>query len=230
MIQIKPPPIVNKINYQSCKQLNLESGRLYETPQGHTVPSVTTILSATKDMRALHEWRKRVGNEAANRISKEASGVGTAMHANLERFVLGQKRQPGNNMVHVKANNMADVIIANALCHVDEIWAIEQSLYYPELYSGTTDMVCVYKGNPAICDYKQSNKLKKPEWIQDYKIQLVAYIMSHNHVYNTDIREGHVFLCTQNLEYQQFDVWPDEYDHYQNQWLDSIEQYYKKIS
>lgn len=229
MSTLTPPPFVEKYNYKSCQQINdpITKKRVYLTPNGEKTPSVTTILSATKDMTALNEWKKRVGEANAAQISKEAAGIGTAMHNNLERFLAGIERQPGNNLVHVQANKMADVIITNGLSNVDEVWAMEQSLYYPGLYSGTTDLVAVYKGNPSICDYKQTNKPKKEEWVEDYKVQLVAYIMAHNEVYGTDIKEGHVFMCSRDLVYQQFDLWPTEYPKYEDMWLAKIEEYYK---
>jgi len=223
-----PPPFIEKIKYQNCVQITdpTTGKRVYKTPTGEKLPSVTTILSATKDMTAINEWRKRVGTEKANQITKEAAGVGTAMHANLERFIAGVQRQPGNNPVHVQANKMADTIIENAIRNIDEIWAMEQSLYFPGLYSGTTDLVAVYKGNPSVCDYKQTNKPKKEEWVEDYKVQLVAYIMAHNEVYGTNIREGHVFMCSRDLQYQQFDLWPSEFNKYQDMWLGKIEEFY----
>jgi hypothetical protein len=228
MINYSPPNFVEKIKYKNCVQVNdpVTRKRVYQTPDGETLPSVTTILSATKDMTALNEWRKRIGEDKANQITKEAAGVGTAMHGNLERFIAGVQRQPGNNPVHVQANLMADVIIENGLKFIDEVWAMEQSLYFPGLYSGTTDLVAVYKGNPSVCDYKQTNKPKKEEWIDDYKLQLVAYIMAHNEVYGTDIREGHVFMCSRDLQYQQFDIWPNEFNKYQDLWLSKVEEFY----
>jgi genome maintenance exonuclease 1 len=223
-----PPPFIEKIPYRNCQQINdpVTRKRVYLTPDGEKIPSVTTILSTTKDQTHLIEWRKRIGEDEANRITKEAAGVGTAMHNNLERFLAGLERMPGNNLVHVQANKMANVIIEQGLKDVDEVWAMEQSLYFPGLYSGTTDLVAVYKGNPSICDYKQTNKPKKEEWIEDYKLQLVAYIMAHNEVYKTDIKEGHVFMCSRDLQYQQFDLWPDEYNKYQDMWLEKIRDYY----
>lgn len=228
MSEYNPPKFIERFQYKNCKQINdpKTGKRVYQTPDGESLPSVTTILSSTKDMTAINEWRKRIGEEKANQITKEAAGVGTAMHGNLERFIAGVQRQPGNNPVHVQANKMADIIIENGLKYIDEVWAMEQSLYFPGLYSGTTDLIAVYKGNPSICDYKQTNKPKKEEWIEDYKLQLVAYIMAHNEVYGTDIREGHVFMCSRNLEYQQFDLWPSEFDKYQDKWLDKVEEYY----
>ena len=237
MTTYTPPPFVERFQYRACKQINdpVTRKRVYLTPDGESLPSVTTILSATKDMTALNEWKKRIGVEKAQQITTEAAGVGTAMHSNLERFICGLQRQPGNNPVHVKANAMADVIIAKGLSKVDEVWAMEQSLYFPGLYSGTTDLVGVYDGRPCVCDYKQTNKPKKEEWVDDYKIQLTAYILAHNEVYGTDIREGHVFMCSRGDHpteiggevYQQFDLLPEEFDHWQEQWLMKIEEYYQ---
>jgi hypothetical protein len=229
--QLQPPPFVERFQYKKCQQINdpVTRKRVYLTPDGESLPSVTTILSATKDMTALNEWKKRVGEEKAKQITTEAAGVGTAMHANLERFIAGIQRQPGNNPVHVQANKMADVIIDQGLRHVNEVWAMEQSLYFPGLYSGTTDLVAVYKDSPSVCDYKQTNKPKKEEWVEDYKIQLVAYILAHNEVYGTDIREGHVFMCSRNCEYQQFDLLPQDFNKYQDLWLDKVEEYYSAL-
>lgn len=232
---ITPPPFVERFQYKNCKQVNLEGKRVYVTPDGETVPSVTTILGKTKDMTHLNEWRKRIGEEKARQITTEAAGVGTAMHANLERFLAGLDRMPGRNPVHVKANAMADQIILNGLSKVNEVWAMEQSLYFPGLYSGTTDLVGVYDGEPAVMDHKQTNKPKKAEWIEDYKLQLVAYILAHNEVYKTDIRRGVVFMCSRGDDstaiggeiYQQFDLLPHEFNKYQDMWLDKVEDYYK---
>lgn len=228
-MNLSPPSFIKKFDYRGCVQVNdpITKKRTYRTPEGEELPSVTTILSATEDKSFLIEWKKRVGEEKAAKISREASGVGTSMHKNIENFITGVQRKPGNNLVHIQSNKMADVIIENAFPHINEIWAIEQSLYYSGLYSGTTDLVAVYKGNPSICDYKQSNKLKKEEWVEGYKTQLVAYIMAHNNTYKTDIREGHVFMCTRDLQYQQFDVWPQDFNKYQDKWLDKVEKYYK---
>ena len=225
-----PPPFVERFQYKNCKQVNdpVTRKRVYQTPDGETLPSVTTILSATKDQTHLIEWRKRVGEANAQQITTEAAGVGTAMHANLERFLIGEQRQPGNNAVHVQANKMADVIIENGLSKMNEVWAMEQSLYFPGLYSGTTDLVGVYNGEPAVCDHKQTNKPKKAEWVEDYYIQLVAYILAHNEVYKTDIRRGVIFMCSRDFQYQQFDLNKDNFNKYEDLWLRKVEEYYTK--
>ena len=224
---VSPPVFLKKFEYHTLKQINEGGKRVYETPNGDKVPSVTTILSKTKDMTHLNEWKQRVGEQVAQRIVKEASGIGSAMHNNLEKFLSGEQRVPGTNLVHVQANKMANQIIQNALVHVDEVWGIEQALYFPGLYSGTTDLVGQYKGNPAIMDFKQTNKPKKKEWVEDYFLQLVAYSEAHNEVYGTNIREGHIFMCSRDLNYQQFDLEPTHYQYWLDQWLARVEQYYK---
>jgi len=223
-----PPAFVERFQYKNCVQINdpVTRKRVYQTPDGERLPSVTTILGATKDMTALNEWRKRIGEDKAAQITREAAGVGTAMHANLERFIIGEQRQPGNNPVHVQANAMADVIIENGLSKLSEVWALEQSLYFPGLYSGTTDGIGVFDNEPAVFDHKQTNKPKKEEWIDDYKIQLVAYILAHNEVYGTDIRRGVVFMCSRDLQYQQFDLLPQDFNKYQDLWLEKVQEYY----
>ena len=228
MNTITPPPFVEKIQYKPCQQVNdpVTRKRVYLTPDGERLPSVTTILSATKDMTHLNEWKNRIGHEKAQQITTEAAGVGTAMHGNLERFLAGLQRQPGNNPVHVQANKMADVIIENGLSKMNEVWAMEQSLYFPGLFSGTTDLVGVYDGEPAICDHKQTNKPKKAEWVEDYYLQLVAYAEAHNEVYGTNIRRGVIFMCSRDFQYQQFDLTPANYNKYQDMWYSKVEEYY----
>jgi genome maintenance exonuclease 1 len=231
-----PPPFIERIQYKPCVQVNdpVTRKRVYLTPDGEKTPSVTTILGATKDQTHLIEWRKRVGEEQAAQITKEASGVGTAMHANLERFLAGIERMPGKNLVQVKANAMADQIIINGLSKVNEVWAMEQSLYFPGLYSGTTDLVGVYDGEPAVMDHKQTNKPKKLEWVEDYFLQLTAYILAHNEVYGTNIRRGVVFMCSRGDDsikiggetYQQFDLLPKDFNKYEDMWLSKVEDYY----
>jgi hypothetical protein len=154
-------PLVERHAYSTIERESVDGKRLYATPDGRRVPSVTTILSQTKDMTHLHAWRKRVGESEAQRIATESANIGTVMHKSLERHVLGQDRTPGSNLIQQKAHEMANVIIEHGLKGVDEVWGSEINLYYPELYAGTTDLVGVYNGAPAILDFKQSRRLKK---------------------------------------------------------------------
>ena len=218
---------VQKYPYGELSRVTKNHKRHYETPDGRAVPSVTTVLSATKDMTHLNAWKKRVGAQEAQRIATESANIGTVMHRSLEKHVKGEDRKPGSNLIQQKAHTMANVIIDNGLNDVSEVWGSEVSLHYPELYAGTTDLVGVYKGAPAIMDFKQSRKLKKKEWVEDYYLQLVAYSEAHNKLYDTQINSGRIFICTQNNEFQTFDI--DNYDHWVGQWYARLEQYYKSV-
>lgn len=221
--------IVPKYDYKKLKRVEQNGKRRYAAPGGPPVASVTTILSATKDQSHLIAWRNRVGHKKAQEITTEAAGVGTRMHHYLEKYIeTGEWPEAGSNPYAKQAHKMATVVLDKALVDVDEIWGSEVPLYVPGIYAGTTDLVGRYKGNPAILDFKQSNKPKKPEWVEDYRLQIVAYGIAHNEVHGTDIQEGHVFMCSRDFTYQQFDVWPEEWDYWSQEWWKRCEQYYKQ--
>ena len=217
----------SEIQYISMDRKSVNNKRCYLTPDGNAVSSVTTILDATKDKTHLIEWRNKVGHVRAQEITTQAASTGTRMHKFLEDYIqTGEWPTPGSNPYSIHANKMANVIKEHGLTHLTEIWGIEVALYIPQIYAGTTDCIAKYKNNLSIIDYKQSNKPKKKEWIDDYFLQLVLYAMAHNDMYNTNINEGHIFMCTQSLEYQQFDLWPDEFDYWKHRAWDRVYQYY----
>ena len=221
--------IVKRFDYTKLSRTSLDGKRVYQCPDGNAVASVTTILDSTKDKTHLLELRKRVGEETAKRITKEASGMGTRMHKYIENYINdGSWGTPGSNPYSQQAFKMAQIVHDNALKDVNEIWGSEVGLYFPKIYAGTTDCVGQYKGNPCIIDFKQTNKPKKKEWVEDYFLQLVAYAEAHNEVYGTDIKEGHVFMCSRKLDYQQFDITPITYNHYKKEWWNRVEEYYIK--
>lgn len=215
-----------KFQYQPLKRVESNGSRLYETPAGK-VASVTTILDSTKDKTHLLEWRKRVGDAEANRISKEAAGLGTLMHTHLENYVIGKPRPSGNNTVQVMAAAMADTMINEAFGNVDEVWGIEASLYYPGLYAGTSDMIGIWRGKPAIIDHKTTNKPKKKEWIEDYFLQCCAYALAHNEVHGTDIRTCAINIIDREAKLQSFVIEDSEFDHYCVEWTKRVDQFYK---
>ena len=221
--------INNKYEYPTIERKSIDGKRKYLTPDGNAVASVTTILDSTKDKTHLIEWRKRVGEQKAQEITTEAAGVGTRMHKYLEDYVeTGQWPTPGSNPYAKQAHMMDTQIKEHALEDEDEIWGSEVSLYVPKIYAGTTDLVGTYKGNPCIMDFKQTNKPKKTEWVVDYFLQFTAYAIAHNDVYKTDIKEGHVFMCSRAGEYQQFDIWPDEFAEWEQEWWNRVHTYYEK--
>lgn len=223
--------ITKTFDYKPISRKNIDGKRKYLTPDGNAVASVTTILDATSDKTGLIAWRKRVGETKAQEITTEAAGVGTRMHKYLEDYIgTGEWPQPGGNPYAQQAHKMAEQVKENAMIDIDEIWGSEINLYHPKIYAGTTDLVGVYKGNPAIMDFKQTNKPKKEEWVEDYYLQLVAYALAHNELYGTNIQEGHVFMCSRDLEYQQFDLTPDQFKHWESKWWDRVYMYYDKFA
>ena len=152
------------------------------------------------------------------------------MHKYLEDYIeFGEWPTAGSNPYAKQAHMMATKIKVHAMDDIDEIWGSEVPLYVPNIYAGTTDLVGVYKGNPCIMDFKQTNKPKKLEWVEDYFLQLTAYAIAHNEVHGTNIREGHIFMCSRAGEYQQFDLWPDEFAEWEQEWWNRCRQYYEKF-
>jgi len=223
--------ITEKYQYERLKRVEVDGKRRYAAPGGAPVASVTTILSNTKDQSHLIAWRKRVGEQKAQEITTEAAGVGTRMHKYLEDYIeFGEWPSAGSNPYAKQAHMMATKIKVHAMDDIDEIWGSEVPLYVPNIYAGTTDLVGVYKGNPCIMDFKQTNKPKRLEWVEDYFLQLTAYAIAHNEVHGTNIREGHIFMCSRAGEYQQFDLWPDEFDEWEQEWWKRVYKYYEQNS
>ena len=223
--------LIKKFNYEEIKKESVNGKRLYACPDGNSVASVTTILDKTKDKTSLIEWRKRVGETKANEIATEAASIGTRMHKFLEDYVeTGNWPSAGSNPYSQQANKMATTIKDKALSKIDEIWGSEVQLYHPKIYAGTTDLVGVFNGAESIMDFKQTNKPKKEEWVEDYKLQLTAYALAHNEIYGTNIQEGHVFMCSRINEYQQFDIYPDEFKSWESKWWDRVYLYYDQFA
>ena len=226
MLKSKGIRYVQKFPYGEINRTAKNGKRHYATPDGRTVPSVTTVLSATQDMTHLHAWRKRIGGQKAQQITTESANIGTVMHSSLEKHVKGQERKPGSNLIHQKAHAMANVIIDNGLKDVSEVWGSEVNLCYPQLYAGTTDLVGVYKGEPHIMDFKQTNKPRKREWIDDYFMQAAAYGMAHNEIFETKIEHAAIFMCSRDCDWQLWEVGPEEFKDWETKWAKRVEEFY----
>ena len=220
---------LDKFDYSQVRRLEETTGRKYVNAQGDKIPSVTTILSKTKDVTHLLAWRKRIGDKAADQITLESTSLGTTMHTHLENYIKGMERPGGNNLGRVMARNMADKIIEHGLCNVDEVWGIEVPLVYDTLWAGTTDLVGVYKGEPAIMDFKTTIKPKTLERVDDYRLQLTAYAESHNYTFDTQIKKLVVFMCSRDLQYQEF-VWDlNDYQKNLEDWTARLAEYYQLV-
>ena len=225
--------IINKFNYTPISRETVDGKRHYCLPDGSRVPSVTTILDKTKPEEnriALANWRKRVGVVAAQQITTEAAGRGTRMHKWLENYAKdGYMGTPGTNPFSIQSHSMANVVVSEGLANnVNEFWGVEVPVYYSGLYAGTTDCIGLWKGKPAILDFKQTNKPKKREWIDDYFIQLAAYANAHNNTHGTDIETGVILMCSADNQYQEFVIESDEFAVWTQKWFDRVEQYYKE--
>jgi len=221
----------NSYRYPKTQREKIEGKRHYVFDT-EKLPSVTTILDATQPeekKKSLADWAARIGEEAAEKIKSEAAVRGTAMHKILEKYVLEQGYLDETS-VGKQAHNMAIQVIQSGLSNVTEFYGTECTLYYPGLYAGQTDLVGIHKGQDAIIDFKQTNKPKRREWIDDYFMQLSAYAMAHNILFNTQITKGVVMMCSKDNYYQEFIVEGEEFKKYAHNFLRRVDEYYKARS
>jgi genome maintenance exonuclease 1 len=223
--------LINKFQYKPLSRDESSGKRLYATPDGHKVPSVTTVLDKTKPAEAreaLARWKKAVGETKAQEIVTEAAGRGTRMHKFLEDYIKGETlKETVTNPYAQQSLDMAKIVINRGFPKIQEVWGSEVPLYFPELYAGTTDCCGVHDGDEAILDFKQTNKPKKLEWIGDYFLQLTAYALAHNEVHGTNIRKGVILMCSKDYEYQEFILEPKDFDYWTEEWCKRVEQYYR---
>ena len=221
-----------KFIYPKCVRANVNGQRIYDIDGGKwKLPSVTTILSHTQSAEkreSLANWRKREGEENAARIVASSGARGTAMHKILEKWVLGEGYMDMTT-VGQEAHNMAKVVIEQGLSNITEYYGSETVLYYPGLYAGQTDLIANHKGDMAVVDFKQTNKPKRREWIEDYCHQLAAYTMAHNYVHRTNISKGVIMMCSKDNYYQEFIIQGLEMKKYLHEFLKKIDEYYEEM-
>ena len=165
------------------KRINEDGKRLYVTESGEKYPSVTSALGALS-RKKIWECRKRVGAEAANKISTQASRAGTAVHQVAEDYILGQMKEDVNPI----ALNTFRTIQPYLDEHVDEIYGVELQMYSDELKTaGTSDLICRYAGENTILDFKTSKRWKSKDEIHSEFMQGAAYATMVKEHYNMDI-------------------------------------------
>jgi hypothetical protein len=215
--------------YKNYTRNDNDGPRTYNV-EDKKVPSVTTILSATQSSekkRILENWRNRVGHEEAARITTQAATRGTEMHFVLEQYMngvgylnLGEDGSLPRMMAHTIINNLQNL---------SEVYGTEINLAYEDRWAGSTDLVCNYNGMPTIGDFKQSNKPKREEWIEDYYYQIAAYSLAHKHQYG-EIEQGAIFVCTKNLLFQEFIMDKSMLNEYEERWLERVDKYHKNVN
>ena len=217
----------NKYNYIQGEQINNNGSRVYDIG-GYRLPSVTTILGATKDKSFLTKWKAKVGEQEAERIKNLSSRRGTAMHKFIESHVEGVGYDDLTE-VGQEAKPMAKKIFEMGLTPVEEYYGSEVMLHYPGLYAGSTDLVCLHNGVETIIDFKQANRPKNKDWIDDYFLQIAAYAMAHDYVYGSMIRKGIIMVCTPDLYFQEFSFTDHELRIWKHRFLKRLDMYHDLI-
>jgi genome maintenance exonuclease 1 len=214
-----------KYSYTPGQRFEIHGSRQYDFGDGR-LPSVTTILSRTKDQGYLDRWKAKVGHDEAERIKNHSSKRGTSMHKFIENHITGVGYDDLSNIGN-EARPMAQKIIELGLSNITEYYGSEVALYYPDLYAGATDLVCLHNGVEAIIDFKQANRPKKEEWIEDYFIQIAAYAMAHNYMFpgRSKVEKGVIMICTPDLYYQEFIIEGSKLQHYYWKFLERLSQY-----
>jgi len=220
----------NKLyKYPKSTRSLIEGNRHYDVNQ-EMLPSVTTILSATQSdekKASLANWRQKVGENEADKIRDEAASRGTAMHQFLEFYLRNEKILDLSDEGQV-ASGMGQVIIDQGFSELKEIWGSEVTLFYPGLYAGSTDLCGIYSGRESIIDFKQTNKPKRKEWIDEYFMQLGAYAMAHDVIYNTCVDQGVILMCSKDGFFQKFTSTGKEFTRFKHKFLEKVGQFYQK--
>jgi len=221
--------LVDTFNYPSSSRADIDGLRHYDiNGEAQKLPSVTTVLAQTKDKKdkeSIERWKQKVGEERAEEIRNEAAARGTAMHKYLEDFIRGQ-RSLDLTTTGQEAQKMAEIIMEKGLNDCSNVYGVEATLYYPGLYAGSCDLIASYNGKLAIIDFKQTNKPKQREWIGDYFLQMAAYGMAHDAVYDTAIELGIIMMCSRDGYYQQFVIEGSEFRDAKHEFLRRLNIYY----
>ncbi len=219
----------NKFNYPKSSR-SIEDGYRKYLLGDEKLPSVTSVLSLTKsaeEKAALANWKERVGHAEANRIKTEASSRGTSMHSFIEDYLRGRVNKSffeTNEQYKIMAKEIIDKGLNGRL---EEIYGMEETLYYPEKYAGTADLLAKMDGMDVCVDFKQSNKPKKTDYIQDFFLQLGAYTLAHDIVHGTKMQAGIILLCTKDILFQEFKIEGKELEMYQNLFLGRVKKFYE---
>ena len=217
----------DKYRYMSGQMYEHHGSRMYDFG-GKRLPSVTTILSKTKDQQFIKDWKAKVGEEKAEEIKNLSSKRGTSMHKYIETHITGVGYDD-LSPIGVEAKPMAQKIIEVGLTPVDEYFGSEVTLHYPGLYAGSTDLVCMHNDMETIVDFKQANRPKREEWVEDYYLQIAAYAMAHDYVHGSTIRQGVIMMCTPDLYYQEFKLQDAELRLWKHKFLKRLDMYHDLI-
>ena len=224
--------MINKFEYPKLERVDTDIGRHYLDSDNKPVPSVTTVLSGTyKSKDGLIQWRNRVGDEEADRIIKQSTDIGTAVHEAIEKFLNKEDWDDfDNSSDQILAKSISNKFIKDALNGITEIWGLEVGLILDNLYAGTADCVGLYKDIPTLIDFKTAKKIKKRDWIEDYFLQGCAYANAHNVMFGTDIQQIVILMVDRNLIFQEYIVRPTEFSYLTRKWKNRLIEFNKKYN
>jgi genome maintenance exonuclease 1 len=224
--------MINKFDYPKLERVDTDIGRHYLDSDNKPVPSVTTVLSGTsKSKDGLIQWRNRVGDEEADRIIKQSTDIGTAVHEAIEKFLNKEDWDDfDNSSDQILAKSISNKFIKDALNGITEIWGLEVGLILDNLYAGTADCVGLYKDIPTLIDFKTAKKIKKRDWIEDYFLQGCAYANAHNVMFGTDIQQIVILMVDRNLIFQEYIVRPTEFSYLTRKWKNRLIEFNKKYN
>jgi len=192
-----------EIDYPTIDREMIDGVRYYDTPDGQKLVSITSIISHY-NREIFTKWRKRVGVEEANKITKAATSRGTDMHTLVENYMLNKELptvQPLSEFLFKQAKPDLDKI--------DNIHAIEQALFSRELgVAGTVDCIAEYDGELAVIDFKTSKKPKPEKWIEHYYVQCAAYACMLYEMTGIMVKKFVIIMSCENGEvevYEQYD-------------------------
>ena len=224
--------MINKFEYPNLERVDTDIGRHYLDSDNKPVPSVTTVLSGTsKSKDGLVQWRNRVGDEEADRIIKQSTDIGTAVHEAIEKFLNKEDWDNFENTSdQILAKNISNKFIKDALKGITEIWGLEVGLILNNLYAGTADCVGLYKDIPTLIDFKTAKKIKKRDWIEDYFLQGCAYANAHNVMFGTDIQQIVILMVDRNLIFQEYIVRPTEFSYLTRKWKNRLIEFNNKYN
>jgi|TARA_B100000925_G_scaffold146319_1_gene109587 genome maintenance exonuclease 1 len=208
-----------KYSYPNLERVEKNEMRFYKDSNNDLVPSVTTVLDATGDKSGITQWRRKVGPAQADAIVQESTLIGSAVHEAIENFLLGKSwndfTEDRNGFL---AKSISSKFISSCLNGIDEVWGLESGLILDGLYAGTADCIGVYKGLPAIIDFKTAKKLKRKDWIEDYFLQCSAYANAHNVMFETSISNLVILMVDRDLLFKEFHIKKDEFSLYTDKW------------
>jgi len=208
-----------KYSYPNLERVEENDMRFYKDSNNDLVPSVTTVLDATGDKSGITQWRRKVGPAQADAIVQESTLIGSAVHEAIENYLLGKSwsnfTEDRNGFL---AKSISSKFISSCLNGIDEVWGLESGLILDGLYAGTADCIGVYKGLPAIIDFKTAKKLKRKDWIEDYFLQCSAYANAHNVMFKTSISNLVILMVDRDLLFKEFHIKKDEFSLYTDKW------------